>query len=219
MKKIIFLIVLFFSVSFYGQNDTLSVVRHTDNDVVIPKSLKVLYRGIENELFIDVPGCKSFKVHGDGIISKQKNIYTVSPGAGKSTLISIDIVLKNNKKVTEKHFFRIKNIGSILATFNSREEQPLQLPKSNFKDGVVAVKCSDKHIEQVFEVTQFTIKIPGMGAVVIQGNRIDDTTFKQLNRRVTRYDEIAIFEIKIRSISSKIRFFCVRPAPMIIQVL
>ncbi len=42
MKKIrskVTLILFLFSLSFYGQNDTISVVKHSENDLIIPKNL------------------------------------------------------------------------------------------------------------------------------------------------------------------------------------
>ncbi|WP_284651016.1 hypothetical protein [Flavobacterium terrisoli] len=106
MKALFLVIFSFLSISFYGQNDTLSVVRHTENDMVTPKDLKVIYRGISNELFIDVPNSKSFKVSGDFITKKDKNIYKLNPGAGFEATIFIDIVLKNNLKKSERHILK-----------------------------------------------------------------------------------------------------------------
>lgn len=56
---------MFISLSFYGQNDTISVVRHSENDLIIPKNAKVVFRGIKNEMLIDVPNCKSFTATAD----------------------------------------------------------------------------------------------------------------------------------------------------------
>lgn len=65
MQKKIGLFLLFISLSFYGQNDTISVVRHSENDLIIPKNAKVVFRGIKNEMLIDVPNCKSFTATAD----------------------------------------------------------------------------------------------------------------------------------------------------------
>ena len=54
MKQGIQVILLLFCISFYGQNDTISVVRHSETDLIIPKDAKLVFRGITNELIIDV---------------------------------------------------------------------------------------------------------------------------------------------------------------------
>ena len=219
MKRLVLFFSLLFSISFYGQNDTLSVVRHTDNDFVIPKDLKVVFRGIKNELFIDVPNAKSFEISGNNLIKKDKNTYDFNPGAGLETILTIDIVLKNNKKITEKHVFKIRNVARIISTFNKIEGNPLiKLQKSAFKDGVVDAMIGDKNIRKIFEVKQFTIKIPGIGAFVIQGNKIDNNTFEKINKQVSRGDMITIFDIKTKSsISSSSTIFEV--LPLVIEIL
>ena len=216
-----FRIVIFslFSISFYGQNDTLSVVRHTDNDFVIPKDLKVVFRGIKNELFIDVPNAKSFEISGNNLIKKDKNTYDFNPGGGLETILTIDIVLKNNKKITEKHVFKIRNVARIISTFNKIEGNPIiKLQKSALKDGVVDAMIGDKNIMKIFEVKQFTIKIPGIGAFVIQGNKIDNNTFEKINKQVSRGDMITIFDIKTKSstFSSSTIF---EVLPLVIEIL
>lgn len=218
MKKIIFLFTLFFSFSFYAQNNTLSIVKHTDKDIVIPKNLKLVFRGIENELYIDVPNAKSFEVSGNGITKKSKNTYNLNPGAGLETTLQVDIVLKNNKKITEKHVFRIRNINSVLSTFNKIEGGIIKLQKSGFKDGVVDVKGPDKNFEDIFTVTQFTLKIPGMPAIVIDGNKIDDKTFEKINKNASKGDQITIFDIRIKTIKLAGAHIC-GISPIVIQIL
>ena len=215
-----FRIVIFslFSISFYGQNDTLSVVQHTDNDLIIPKDLKVVFRGINNELFIDVPDTKSFEVFGDGITKKDKNIYTLSPGAGAETIITIDITLKSNKKVSERHLFKIKNVLGLISTFNKIETGIIKLQKNDLKDGAVDVKIPDKNFEDVFEVTQFSFKIPGLPAIVIEGNKIDDKTFEKINKSASKGDQITIFDIKTKTTKIRVGAIC-GITPMVIHIL
>ncbi len=67
MKKLLLLFWLFFSFSFYGQYDTLAIIKHTDDDLIIPKNKRVFFRGIINKLIIEVPNCKSFTAKGDGL--------------------------------------------------------------------------------------------------------------------------------------------------------
>jgi hypothetical protein len=98
MQKKISLLLLFFSLSFYGQNDTISVIKHTDKDIIVNKESKIVYRGILNSLSIEVPNCKSFTATADGLTMISKNLYEINPGAGLEVIISVEILLKSNKK-------------------------------------------------------------------------------------------------------------------------
>ena len=61
MKKVIYLFVLFFSFSFYGQNDTISNNINQISKVFI-KTRNVIYRGIKNEIFITVPNFENLTI-------------------------------------------------------------------------------------------------------------------------------------------------------------
>ena len=102
MKKInkFLILFIFFTLSFYGQNDTISVIKHTGSDIIFPKELKVVYRGIPNSLSIEVPNCKSFTAKAVGLTKSSINLYNLNPGSGSEVEITIDIVLKNGKKKT-----------------------------------------------------------------------------------------------------------------------
>ncbi|WP_395066939.1 hypothetical protein [Flavobacterium sp.] len=200
MQKKISLLLLFFSLSFYGQNDTISVVRHSDNDLVIPKNTKVVFRGIKNEIVIDVPNCKSFNATGIGLSLISKNLYNLNPGAGSELIITIDIVLKNNKKKTEKHVFEIRGIKRPITCFNYiRGDSIIRAQKSQFKNAKIRVISADKNFNLIFNITQFVLKIPGRNSIVINGDKIDDETFEKINKYASKYDEIVISDIKIKT--------------------
>lgn len=209
--------------SFYGQGDTLAIVRHTDNDLIIPKDVKVLFKGIINELFIDVPNCKSFEVSGDKIKKISKNVYRMVPDwglkVGSDVILTINIILKNNKKITENHIFKIRSIGSVTSRLNKNQSAILSLQINNLKNAILDVKYEDKYIENTFQVTRFSVKIPGIPPIVVNGDKIDDKTFEQLKRKASKFDELCIFDIKVRVISPKINPMCIRPTPIVIKIL
>ena len=204
MKGKIIILFLLFSLSFYGQNDTISVVRHTDNDLIFPKNKKILFRGIRNEIFIDVPNCKSFKVTAaNGLKFISKNIYEFNPGAGLETTITIEIVLNNNKNKIEKHSFEIRNLKRPITCFNHiNGDTIIRAQKSNFKNGVITVISPDKNLKLNFKVLDFNIKIPGQNSINIEGNKIDEKTFEKINRYASRFDEIAITDLHIKTFPS-----------------
>lgn len=216
MKKIIFLIALFFSLSFYGQNDTLAVIRHTDNDLVIPKEKKVIFRGIANEIVIDVPNCKSFKATGEGLKLLKNNIYSFFPGSGTSTTITIDIVLKNNKKISEKHIFEIRMIKRAITCFNyNKADSILRFPKKSFKEGKVTVISPDKNLDIRVKVVQFNLNIPGRNSIIVKGDTIDEKTYQEIIKNSSKGDQIAFSDIRIKLDSWS---GCFLVSPMLIEV-
>jgi hypothetical protein len=190
------LLLLFFSLSFYGQNDTISVVRHTNSDIISPKELKVVYRGIPNSLFIEVPNCKSFTASGEGLTKYSKKEYFLNPGIGSEVIITIDIVLNSNKKITENHVFKIRKLSNLVATLNYNDQKFIRLQKNNLKGAILRVKFEDKNLLQDFIiVTKFKLKIPGRKEIEVLGNQIDSKTFELINKYASINDEITICDI------------------------
>ena len=198
MKKIskLIIVLFLFSVSFYGQNDTLAIIRHTENDIVIPKDLKVVYRGINNEITIDIPNCKSFSASGKGLKLYKNNIYYLNPKDGDETIVSLDIILKNNKKVTENHLFKVRKVGNIVALLNHQEGTFLRMQKTNLKNAVLTLKFEDKNlINNFISISKFKIKIPGSREIEVQGNRFNKLAYDEINKYASKNTQITIFDI------------------------
>lgn len=196
MKRKIVLLFLLFSLSFYGQNDTISVVRHTDNDFVIPKETKLVYRGFINQIFIDVPNSKYFKVEGIGVSKIDKNIYNINPSSGKELIISIKGVLKNEKKFYEKHLFEIRNLTNVEAKINNLDGFQVKMQKHNLLNAVIKLGFPDKNIGIKCDIKSFQLKIPGFNSMHINGNTIKEIDHKKIINRVKIGDEIVISDIR-----------------------
>jgi hypothetical protein len=202
MKKLINVFLLLFTISFYGQNDTISVVRHTDNDLIIPKNLKVVYRGIPNNLLIEVPNCKSFTASANGLILISKNNYNLNPGSGVEVVITIDIVLKNNTKITEKHKFRIKNISNVFCFINNiKDFGLLKMNKNQLKGAIISAKLLDENLNFKFKVYIFDIKLPDGKSYEVKGNKINEETFNKL--RISKGSKIIICNIQLSIIDNE----------------
>lgn len=216
MKNYCFILLLF-TLSFYAQNDTISVVKHTDNDLIFPKNKKVLFRGVPNEIFINVPNCKSFKAFADGLKLIKNNVYNFTPSAGSETTLTIEIVLKNNKKKIEKHIFEIRNIKTPITYFNYiRGDTIVRAQKNHFKNAIIRIITADKNFNLNFKVTQFYLKIPRQNTIVVNGDKIDDNTFQLINKYASKHDEISISNIKVRT--NPPFMGCILVSPMIIQI-
>ena len=215
MKKWFSVLLLFFFISFYGQNDTLSVVRHTDNDLIVPKTEKIVFRGIKNELIITVPNCKSYAATGDYLKHISGNLYDLFPRAGKETLITIKIVLKNNKTLTETHRFRIQNINHVVTCFNYiKADSIIRVQKHQFKNAIIRIISGNKNLDFKFKVRKFSVKIPGQPPIVMDGDQIDERAFDKINRNATFGDQIVICDISV----STGFVGCILISPMVLEI-
>jgi hypothetical protein len=218
MKSIINVIFLLFTLSFYSQNDTISVIKHTDKDIVVNKELKIVYRGMMNSLSIEVPNCKSFKATADGLTMVSKNLYNLNPLSGSEVIINIDIVLKNGKKKKEKHVFKIKNISGFVTTINGRSGL-VCFQKSSLKDAVIKIGFEDKNLSFSNKINSFSLKIPGMSSIQVIGNKIDKETFEKIIKNVSLGDQIVISDIKLLVLEESLKGgMCFQTNPIVIEI-
>ncbi|HLP63299.1 GldM family protein [Flavobacterium sp.] len=218
MKILSNLLFLLFSVLYYGQNDTSVIIKHTENDYVIPKSEKIVYRGLPNEVLIEVPNSKSFDVEGLGVSKKEKNIFLINPSFGKEVIITISGILKNGKKFSKKINFEIRNIQNIQAKINNLDNDDqfrVKLQRRNLLNAIIKSCFTDKNLGIKSEIKSFEIKIPNYNSILIYGNRIKESDYNKFINRVKIGDEIVISNIRFTTNSNA--NFC-KINPIIIQI-
>jgi hypothetical protein len=67
---------------------------------------------------ISVPNPKIFFAFGISLTKLSDGNYTISPTSGFEFILTVEIVLKNDKKLTERHKFIIKNNNGFTFYFN-----------------------------------------------------------------------------------------------------
>ena len=218
MKSLINVIFLVFTLSFYGQNDTISVIKHTDKDIVVNKESKVVYRGMINSLSIEVPNCKSFKATADGLTMVSKNLYNLNPLANSEVIITVDIVLNDNKKKTEKHVFKIKNISGFVTTINGRSGL-VRFQKSSLKDAVIKIGFEDKNLSFSNKINSFSLKIPGISSIQVIGNKIDKESYEKILKNASLGDQITVSDIKFIVLEESMKGgMCFITTPIVIEI-
>ncbi len=218
MQKKISLLLLFFSLSFYGQNDTISVIKHTDKDIIVNKESKIVYRGIPNSLSIEVPNCKSFTATADGLTMISKNLYEINPGAGLEVIISVEILLKSNKKKIEKFCFKIKGVSGFATTINGRNGF-VRMQKKQFLDASIKVRFEDKNLNFLNNVTGYSLKIPGMTSIQVIGNKIDLNIYEKILKNSSIGDQITISDIRFKVLEESLKGgMCFKTTPIVIEI-
>jgi hypothetical protein len=198
LKTTTIILFLLLGFSFYGQNGTISFVRHTENDFVIPKEAKIVYRGMKNEIYIDVPSSESFEVVGIGIIKISKSIYNINPGSGKELIVNIKGILKSGKEFSENKIFEIRNFVGLEAKINdlNLDDFRVRMQKKSLLNAVIKGSFPDKNIGLMCTIKSFALKIPRFKSILVNGNKIDKFYYKKISNKIKVGDEIIISNIR-----------------------
>ena len=193
MKRLLLFFSLLFSISFYGQNDTIASVKVSNISVVSADKMNVVYRGIPNPISIAVSNCKSFEATGNRLTKLQNGKYTLNPGSGSETTITIYIVLNDGSTKKEEHKFRIKNIPYLCGAINGLtcKQSVILMSKNELKKATLSLEFSnDFQYELKFNLVSFTVNINKKN-IYISGNKLN----KEVLVLIEKLPLNSIFEI------------------------
>lgn len=185
------------------------------------KKMNVVYRGLNNPIYISKPNAVSFEASAPGLkkIDSLGN-YKFSPGRGRTVDIIIKSKLNNGDTLTEKKTLRIKDIGLIYITVNNigcGTKCIVQLTKEELMNIKVGVKAIDFLFDWKLKVNGFKIHFQD-NSYNIEGNLIDNQT-KHKIKNLKKGDRVIIYDIKskIQKGGTHIRYK--NPAPVIINIV
>ena len=176
------------------------------NYVVVPQpksanisadKMNVVYRGLPNPMTISFAGISDDKVSASapGLARATGNgKYNLNPGSGTEVTVSVTAKLPDGKGVSDKKTFRIKNIpapaGAIAGSTGVTKGAKARLQVSQ-----ITAVLQDFLYDLTFKVTQFTFKVPGQAAIIVNGDRVNAQCAAALNK-VGRGDQVTISDIK-----------------------
>jgi hypothetical protein len=120
----------------------------------------------------------------------------MSPGQGTEATISVTAKLPGGKTASSKKVFRIKNVPPPFGAIG-REMGTLKGSKSRLEASQITAELPDFLYDLKFEVTQFTFKVPGQAAVIVNGDRVN-AQCKAALARAGRGDVVTISDIKTK---------------------
>lgn len=183
--------------SFYGQNDTISVVKTSNIAVVSADKMNVVYFGIKNSISISVPNIKSLNAIAAGLTKISDGKYSLFPNNNKEVEIKIEFINEKGILVNEIHIFKVKVFPILLATINDKncEGCIVKMTKSDLKSAKISVKVDDYFDYLNIKVKEFNIIFPikligsdGISVDKIEdsnkiiGNHIDKETLLQIDK-------------------------------------
>ena len=174
-----------------------AVIPKPNSAVISADKMNVVYRGVANPMTISIPGVPDNLVSASGAgLSKGSGSgkYTMTPGSGSEVKISVNGKLPDGSSVSSSQTFRIKDIPSPNGAVR-KESGYVKMPSSSLENSTVSAELPDFDFDLSLNTTGFTIKVPGQGAVVVRGNRMDGSAQKAISK-AKRGDVIVIFDIK-----------------------
>ncbi|GAA4036812.1 gliding motility protein GldM [Flavobacterium cheonhonense] len=180
--------------------------------------MNVVYRGLDNPMTISFAGIGDNFVNASapGLTKVGGNgKYLLNPGAGTEVTVTVNGKMTDGKTVTDKKVFRIKNIPAPAGAIGGGTGVQ-KGAKSRLEVSQVSAKLEDFLYDLSFQVTQFTFKVPGQPAIVVNGDRVDGRC-KAALARVTRGDQVTISDIKTKVVGGA-KIVVPTAAPVIYEI-
>lgn len=196
--------------------------------VVVPKpnsanisadKMNVVYRGLPNPMTISFAGISDDKVKATapGMSSAGKpGKYNLVPGSGTEVTVNVSGQLPDGTSVSDKKTFRIKNIPGPVGHIGGMSDI-VKGAKSRLEVSQVTAKIPDFLYDLDFQVTQFTFKVPGQPAIVVNGDRVN-AQCKAALARAGRGDQVTISDIKTRIVGVPANVLPGKTSPVIYEI-
>ncbi len=172
------------------------VVPRPNSANISADKMNVVYRGLPNPMTISFAGIPENDVTASapGLSPLGKGKYNLNPQTGTEVIVTATGKMADGKSVSDKKVFRIKNIpapqGAIAGSTGI-----IKGAKSRLQVSQITAVLPDFLYDLNFEVTQFTFKVPGQPAIIVNGNRVNAQCSTAL-ARAAKGDQITISDIK-----------------------
>lgn len=195
------------------------VVPRPNSANISADKMNVVYRGLPNPMTISFAGIGDNFVKADapGLTKAGGNgKYNLNPGSGTEVTVSVSGKMTDGKTVTDKKVFRIKNIPAPLGAIGGVTGVQ-KGPKSRLEVSQITAVLPDFLYDLDFQVTQFTFKVPGQAAIVVNGGSVN-AQCKAALARVTRGDQVTISNIKSKLVGGVGNLVIKDAAPVVYEI-
>ena len=195
------------------------VVSRPNSANISADKMNVVYRGLPNPMTISFAGISDDKVKASatGLTKGAKpGQYNLNPGSGNEVTVGVTALLPDGKPVADKKVFRIKNIPGPIGAIGG-EMGVVKGAKSRLEVSQISAKLPDFLYDLTFQVTQFTFKVTGTAAVIVNGDRVN-AQCKAALARAGRGDQVTISDIKTKIIGVTANIVTGKTAPVIYEI-
>jgi len=203
-------------------------VEFKEKYVVVPRpnsanisadKMNVVYRGLPNPMTISFAGISDDKVNASapGLSKAGKpGAYNLNPGSGTEVVVNVTGKLPDGKTVADKKAFRIKNIPAPVGAIGG-EMGSTKGSKSRLEVSQISAKLPDFLYDLNFQVTQFTFKVSGQAAVIVNGDRVNGQC-KMAMAKAGRGDVVVISDIKTKIVGVSANIMTGKTAPVTYEI-
>ncbi|MGC4129678.1 MAG: gliding motility protein GldM [Bergeyella sp.] len=136
--------------------------------------MQVLYRGLPNPISGSILGADNSKTTlsatGATVAKNGNGKWTVTPGAGAETTLTISGKGPKGQSISQAFKFRIKGLPTAVGQI--RGENIVSMPASSIPNQTVSVAMPDFDWPVSFTVNSFMFKVPGKAAMTVNGNSL-----------------------------------------------
>jgi gliding motility-associated protein GldM len=173
-----------------------TVITEPNQAVISADKMNVVYRGLDNPLSISVPGVgdNNLNVSAPGLRKISNGQYMINPTSGTEVTINVSAKLSSGRNINTPKTFRIKDVPAPMGAIRGQTGN-VGMPKESLSGASVGVVLQDFVFDLTFQVTGFSIKVPGEATIVVAGARMNDRAQAAINK-AKRGDIVSIFDIK-----------------------
>lgn len=195
------------------------VVSRPNSANISADKMNVVYRGLPNPMTISFAGISDDKVKASALgLTKgaKPGQYNLNPGSGNEVTVAVTALLPDGKPVADKKVFRIKNIPGPKGAIGG-EMEVVKGAKSRLEVSQISAKLPDFLYDLTFQVTQFTFKVTGTAAVIVNGDRVN-AQCKAALARAGRGDQVVISDIKTKIVGVTANIVTGKTSPVIYEI-
>lgn len=175
------------------------------NPIVAFKNRNVLYRKVDNQLDIAVPGAKSFTASAPGLRANNTQSYSWNVSKIKTNIayLTFEITTENDSVFSTTEMFYVEDLKPIRATINDRgcDNCIVELEREEVKEAKIGIDWEDTvntNIQKIFYIKGFLLELP-------DGNlyRVGEGKFSEsAQKMILQFPNGAIFKISEIEFSS-----------------
>ncbi|MBE0390187.1 hypothetical protein HNQ02_002993 [Flavobacterium sp. 7E] len=186
-NKRYYFILLLLSTNVFSQSDLINN-QESNHFIITNDSLNIVYRGTLNPISIYVPNAKSFEAKGQGLVKISDGKYTLAPGSGLYSIITLEIEYYNGEDSIEEYKFRIKGISTPLGVINGRscDNCILEMNKTDICNSIIQFKYAEDFLfdydSAKYKIEKFTLNLPKNKQIKISGNKLNDIAVRIIEK-------------------------------------
>ena len=201
-------------------NVSFATITKPNSAVIAADKMNVVYRGVVNPMTVSIPGIPDNKVtaSGAGLSKVSGSKYNMSPGTGRTVIITASGTLPDGQRVSTPAEFRIKDIPRPTGTIRGEDGNggAVKMQREGLTKSSVGATLLDFDFDLQLNVTGFSFKVSGQPTIKCSGSKLSSQATGAL-RRAKRGETVQIFDISAK-IANNSGYLLKKISPVFIEL-